>query len=513
MRIFKMATPRYACGIELSSQGAGIGFLDLSSGGFHPFSFTYQDEFGGRYPITGGVIRGGNDVVHVPQTMLLEAQDRLFSMAPRELLENAVVYKADCMQHAQRFTRNLAHGLGRMDPAKSIAENLSPYNTRETVPIWEDRSTRDTEVPYLNEQVAGFGGMVAMTANPTEPRFPAAQLLRWKKSCPGEYDRTTEIRALSAGVASNLAGAVVDTDTGDGWGTNLNTRNITNPGYDRRITDLIAPDLHEKLGGMIHYDTRVGRLSPYYVKRFGAKPGAVVLAGTGDNPAYLLGFFLSAGTSWTLNGELPDVAVSNGEDNIFGCKPGRVMSLVCFTNGGRLHEEFRDRYAGKSWEQYHELGSRAEPWQHLMLPYKYAESVPRKSGGIIREEGFDDGDPGANIRALYDSMVASARIHSKHMRLPDTIWVLGGGGKSPILLHSIADAFGRRVKTLAEYKHAAIFGDCLAGAADALDISYTDAVGEFAKVLPGAIADPDPANAQQVQAALDRYRALEASAA
>jgi len=506
-----MARPRYACGIELSSQGAGIGFLDLSSGEFTPFSLTYQNEFGGRYPITGGVIRKENDVVHVPQTMLLEAQDRLFEMAPRELLENTVVYKADCMQHAQRFTQNLADGLRRMDPTKSIAENLSRHNTRETIPIWEDRSTKDNEVPYINEKLKSYGGVVALTANPTEPRFPAAQLLKWKRERQDEYERTTEIRALSAGVTSNLAGVIVDTDTGDGWGTNLNTRNINNPGYERRITDLIAPDLHEKLGGMVHYDTKVGKLLAYYVTKFGAKPDAVILAGTGDNPAYLLGFFLSAGTSWTLNGELPDVVVSNGEDNIFGCKPGRVMSLVCFTNGGRLHEEFRDRYADGSWDKYHELGGQAEPWKHLMLPYRYAESVPRRPSGIVMEEGFDDKDPATNIRALYDSMVASARIHSQHMQLPDTIWVLGGGGKSPILLQSVADAFGKTAKTLAAYKNAAIFGDCLAGAADALNISYTDAVREFAKELPGAIANPDPRNAQRVQAALDRYNALEAS--
>ena len=121
-----MAAPRYACGIELSSQGAGIGFLDLGSGEFIPKQFAYQDAFGDRYPIEGGVIRREGDEVHVPQTMMLDALDRLFAEAPTELLGNTVVYKADCMQHAQRFTRNLPQGLRKMDPNKTIAENIGP---------------------------------------------------------------------------------------------------------------------------------------------------------------------------------------------------------------------------------------------------------------------------------------------------------------------------------------------------------------------------------------------------
>jgi sugar (pentulose or hexulose) kinase len=505
---------RYTCGIELGSSGGKIGFLNIGNGEFEAKAFDYQDVFGDRYPIEGGVIRQEGDVVHVPQRMLLEAVDHLLANAPRELLDETLVFKSDCMQHAQMFTYSFDRGLRTMDPRKSIADNLARYTRRKTIPIWEDRSTTK-EVAELDEKLARYGGMVALTANPAEPRFPAAQLLKWSRESPGEYRKTTEIRALSAAVTSILAGQLVDTDTGDGWGTNLNTKNINNPGYEWRITNIIAPELQTKLGRMLHYDTRVGCVSPYIVKRFHGFPEARVLAGTGDNPAYLLGFFLSAGTSWTLNGELPDVAVSNGEDNIFGCKPGRVMSLVCFTNGGRLHREFMDQYAGGSWESYHELGMQAEPWKHLMLPYRYAESVPRRPAGIVREQGLDDKNPAANIRALYDSMVASARIHSGHMQLPDTIWITAGGGKSPLLRQAVADAFGRKTKALLHSEHAAVLGNCMAGAADVLNISYTDAVREFAKELPGAVAEPDkdPARQHRVAEALERYRRLEASAA
>ena len=502
-----MSRPRYACGLELSSQSATWGFLDLDGGQFHPGSFTYDSEFKGRYPIEGGVIRGDGGEVHVPQLMLLEAMDKIFEKAPKELLKDTVVYKADCMQHAQTFTRDLGKGLRAMDPNETIAANLGDYLTRGTVPIWEDRSTK-LEAAYLDDKLAPHGGMIALTGNPTELRFPAAQLLRWKGQNYPDFLKTSEIRALSAGVTSVLCGHVADTDTGDGWGTNLNTMNIDNPGHSQVIADLIDPRLLSMLGGMAHYDKRAGRISQYFVERHGAYPSALVLSGTCDNPAYLLNFFLSAGTSWTLNGQLPEVTRSNGEDNVFGCKPGRVMSLVCFTNGGRLHEEFCKRYAEGSWERYHELAGQAQPASHLMLPYMYDESVPRRKAGIVRD-GFDESDASANIRALYDSMILSSRAHSKHMKIPGKIWVLAGGGKSHVLTQGVADAFDRETGTLAQYKHAAVFGNAMAGAADVLGISYEQAIRTFARELSGSNRKPIPDNVRLYRDALPRFEELE----
>jgi sugar (pentulose or hexulose) kinase len=399
-----------------------------------------------------------------------------------------------------------------MDPRRSVAENLGSYGTRDTVPIWEDRSTQK-EVDYLNEGLQAYGGMIQLTANPTEHRFPAAQLLKFRRDEPGKFRQTKEIRDLSASITGILAGRLVDTDTGNGWGTNLNTRNINNPGYCSIVTNLIDPELIDKLGGIVHYDTRFGKVSDYMVKRFFADPDGIVLAGTGDNPAYNLDFFLSTGTSWTLNGQLPEVKGSSGEDNIFGCRPGRVMSLVCFTNGGRIHEEFRDRYASGAWDRYHQLASEAVPWSKLMLPYRYRESVPRRPEGIVRESGLVESDASGNIRALYDSMVASAKVHSSHMKIPDTIWVLGGGGKSPVLRQAVADAFGKDVKTLRDYRDAAVLGNCMAGAADLLNISYEDSIRHFAKELPGSATNPIADNLAPAARAVERYRELERSSA
>ncbi len=501
-----MPRPNYTCGLEFSTQSAKYGFLDLNTKEFITGSFDYDAEFGGKYPIEKGVIRGDNDVVVAPQLMFYEALDTVFRNAPKELVENTRVYKVDAMQHNQQFTRNLGHGLRHMNPRKSIAKNLGGYLTRKETPIWEDRST-GTEVQYLNENF----NMVLETANPAEPRFPAAQLIKWIREHPEEFKKTTEIRALSAGMTSPIVGKVVDTDTGDGWGTNMNTTNMNNPAYHRKITDFIHPDLYKKLGQMIQYDARVGNVSPYMVKRFGADPKAWALAATGDNPSYLLDFFLSAGSSWTLNGQLPEIIVSTGENNVFGCRPGSALSLICFTNGGKLHEEFRNTYANGSWKKYRSLPKGVTPGKYLMLPYQQAESVPRRKKGIVRD-GFDASKPKINVRALYDSMVLAAATHSDH-KLPDKIFVLAGGGKDPTLLQTVADVFDRPTTTLKHAKFAAVLGNAMAGAADYLNISYQQAIREYAEELPGSAKNPIQKNVGLYKKARKRFQELEKRAA
>lgn len=513
----------YTCGLQRSSQGASALVLDTETGKVvHRDQFSYDDMFGERYPIAGGVLKPDAPGIqegerHAPQLMLVEALDALFSRMPRDVVGNIKRYKIDDMQHALAYTkRGIGNALAYMDPRQTIAQNLEHYFSRPTTHIWEDRTT-GSEVAELEERLAPYGGMIALTANPAELRFPAAQLLKWARANPEEYHRTGIVSPLSAFGTSILAGIVAPVDTGDGWGTNLNTVNINTPGWDERITQLIAPDLHLKLPPMTHYDARMGNISIYFVERYGADPSAIVLAGTGDNPAYLLGFFLSTGTSWTLNGELPEVAKSSGEDNVFGCKPGRVMSLVCFTNGGRVHEEFRDRYADGSWDRYHELAMQAEPCGNLMLPYFLAESVPRRSRGVVRD-GFDEFDGPANIRALTDSMVLAARLHSQRMRMPEKILLVGGGGKNPVLRQAVADAFERPVATLEESELATVLGDAMAGAADLLnipylDIPYTEAVSAFAREREGSLTNPNPQNIPIYKDGLRRYAELERKSA
>lgn len=50
--------------------------------------------------------------------------------------------------------------------------------------------------------------------------------MKWAKENPSEYKETAHIFLLSSFITSVLAGKIAPVDTGDGWGTNLNSINI-----------------------------------------------------------------------------------------------------------------------------------------------------------------------------------------------------------------------------------------------------------------------------------------------
>jgi xylulokinase len=186
--------------------------------------------------------------------------------------------------------------------------------TRKTSPIWEDRSPVK-EAAYLARVLEEYDSIEALTGNRAELRFPAAQVLKWASQAPHEYYRTAHIFLSSAFLTSILAGKIVAVDTGDGWGTNLNTLDIEHPGWSNVVLKVVdgyldtpktGLSLWDKLGEMAHFDTPVGKISPYFAKKYGINPDALVLAGTGDNPATLLGCggrtVISLGSSYTING-------------------------------------------------------------------------------------------------------------------------------------------------------------------------------------------------------------------
>jgi len=389
------------------------------------------------------------------------------------------------------------------------------------------------EAEYLAERLEKHVSMVAITGNRVELRFPASQILKWARESPAEYARTAHIFLLSAFLTSILAGEVAPVDTGDGWGTNLNTLDTCQPGWSGVVlkvadeylqgcnTDL---SLQGKIGDMVEYDTVLGPISPYFVQRYGVNPAAVVLAGTGDNPATLLGCggqaVVSLGSSYTVNGQMREIVPSaSGEYNVFGYTPGNAMALTVFTNGAKVHEFFLDKYVPKGttgsdvdsrWEAYVLAAGEAilradEP---LMLPYLRDESVPLRAAGIVRD-GFDDQDARVDIRSLHISQVLSLKLHSGHLGRTDAICVVGGAGRNRFLRQLIADVFDSNTYNIRHAAFAAALGCAISGAKAMLNISYEEAATRFVQVDHGPSTNPIDENRHSVRKLLRRYEALE----
>jgi xylulokinase len=328
---------------------------------------------------------------------------------------------------------------------------------------------------------------------------------------------------------------VAPVDTGDGWGTNLNTLDIRQPGWSDvvlKVADeyLGSRDaglkLRGRLGEMVHYDTVLGPIAPYFVRRYGMNTGTVVLVGTGDNPATLLGCggraVVSLGSSYTVNGVMKEIVPSaTGEYNVFGYTPGNAMALTVITNGAKVHEFLLDKYIPEGavgsevddrWEAYVSAAGEAvlREDERLMLPYLRDESVPLRPSGIVRD-GFDDQDARVNIRSLHVSQVLSLKLHSGHLSRTGTLCVVGGAGRNRFLRQLIADVFDSSTYNIRHAGFAAALGCAISGARAVLDISYEEAASRFVQVDKASSAHPLKANRRPVGALLQRYEAMEKS--
>lgn len=529
----------YALGIDFGTQSVKMVIVDVYDPKvIYTGAFEY-DTVLARYGTRGGVLPTERpEIRHTSPFMLIEAVDMVFWRLQEDGVDvsRLRVIKIDAMQHCTVYTdKSFVERVMAFDPGRTLLPQIEPSITRETSPIWEDRAPVK-EAAYLMNALEEHSSINVLTGNRVELRFPASQILMWARQSPDRYSQTAHIFLLSAFLTSIIAGKIAPVDTGDGWGTNLNTLDIYNPGWNDivlKVADTylynhgISFSLHDRLGEMAHYDTVLGTVSHYFVERYGVNSEAIVLVGTGDNPATLLGCggktVISLGSSYTVNGEMQEIIPSpTGEYNIFGYIPGKAIALTVFTNGAKVHEFFLEKYiamkdlgsaAKKEWESY--VGAAGESIisdnEKLMLPYLLDESVPRQSRGIVRD-GFDDRDAEANIRALHISQALSLRLHSNHLNYAGALCVVGGGSKNRFLRQIIADVFDASVYTIRHADFAAAFGCAISGAKTLLDVSYEEAASRFIQVDGASLVDPLQENKTAIQALLCKYAALEKSA-
>jgi xylulokinase len=527
----------YALGLDFSTQSCKALVLDVRGAKvIRTDSFEY-DTTVPKYRTRGGVLQSRlPEIRHTSPSMLLEALDLVFGRLQKSGIDLGLVraVKIDAMQHCTVYTdMSFGDRVRSLDESQSLLAQLDTSITRKTSPIWEDRSPVK-EAKYLTNELEKHRSILDLTGNRAELRFPAAQILKWAREFPEEYDRTDHIFLLSAFLTSVIAGKVAPVDTGDGWGTNLNTVDIHQPGWSDAVLKVAdkylgnrnsSRSLRGRLGEMVHYDTVLGPIASYFVRRYGVSPGAVVLAGTGDNPATLLGCggqaVVSLGSSYTVNGQMKKIVPSSsGEYNVFGYTPGNAMALTVFTNGAKLHEFFLDKYLPKRtpgsedrWEAYVDAAGEAilredEP---LMLPYLRDESVPLRPSGILRDV-FDDEDARVNIRSLHISQVLSLKLHSNHLGRTDALCVVGGAGRNRFLRQLIADVFNSNTYNIRHADFAAALGCATSGARALLNISYEEAAERFVQIDRASSASPLEANHHTVRSLLQRYEALEKSA-
>jgi xylulokinase len=516
----------FTLGMEFSTQSTKLVVLDINSGAvIYADSFDYDSTFP-RYQTSGGVLPSENpEIRHTSPFMIIESLDHAFTKLKTDGIDLSRIgaIKTDGMQHCTVYTDStFQRKLMALEPQGNLISQLESSITRKTSPIWEDRSPVQ-ESKYLTESLREYGGITAITGNRAELRFPASQILKWATESSEEYEQTSEILLLSAFITSLLTGSIAPVDTGDGWGTNLNNLDIDTPGWSSEVLTVtdrylkkkgLTSSLRSKIGALDHYDARAGTVNRYFFQKYGLNPEALVLAGTGDNPATLLGCggscVISLGSSYTVNGIMSEIIPSQtGEYNVFGYA-GSAMALSVITNGGKVHDHFRHRYTPTlDWESY--ARAAGDPLlkedEKIMLPYLLDESVPLRRRGIIRD-GFDEADPDVNIRALHLSQVLSLKLHAGHLSAVDEICIVGGGTRNNLLRQLIADVFNAKTFTIQNADYAAPLGCALSGARALRGLSYEETVSRFVQRDISSYCEPKQ-NDVKIENLLQRYAQLE----
>lgn len=277
-----------------------------------------------------------------------------------------------------------------------------------------------------------------------------------------------------------------------------------------------------KLGAMTHYDCPLGKINPYFADKYGMDSNTMLLAGTGDNPAILLGCggtsVISLGSSYTVNGVMDKIIPSNsGEYNIFGYTKGRAMALSVFTNGSKVHDYFFVKYGysgtnDDDWKKYtDDAGSTLlSPEEPLMLPYLMDESVPLRKSGFVYD-GLKDSDPKSEIRALHISQAMALKIHSSHLTNVTSISLVGGGSRNRFMKQLLADVFGTKVYCLENPVFAAPMGCAISGAIHLGGLSYAQAAAKYVHSRGMEEYSPDSMKTNVVKSLLERYAKLEKS--
>ena len=493
-------------GLDLSTQSLTAMVISLESGVVRQLSINFDQGYS-SYGTRGGVSPSLDPLrVHVDPLMWVEALDDMLRLLQKEALTSRIAAVAvSAQQHGTVYLDHLAETtLAGLDPAYALSSGIVGIFSRTTCPIWMDSST-GRECREITAALGGDALVVRSTGSVATERFAGPQIRKFWKEDPEAYARTAHIALISSFVTSLLVGRMAPVDAGDGYGTNL--ADIRSGDWSRTALDAAAPHLRQRLPRLVIRDEMIGRVSPYIAERFGFRPDAEVIVGSGDNPCSLVGLGLignpnlhavSLGTSDTCFGylaEMPDVERTEG--HIFGTADGHAMFLVCFKNGSLARERIKDDF-GLGWEGFSRILMKTPPGNRgrVMLPYFMPEIAPRVlSAGVRRFGGLAAADAAGNVRAVAEAQAMGVYLHSAWVgKRPVRVLITAGGSGNHGLLTVMADVFGVEVQTL-EVKESAALGAALRAAHAWLNDHETPAgwnelCGAVVKAGAGGIVKP-----------------------
>ncbi len=466
-----MAGSRYFLGLDSSTQSLSAVLLDFEAARIvSMFSVNYGADLP-EYASPRGFLENPNPLIrHADPRMWAAALDLLFARmsAAGVPMARIAAISGSGQQHGTVYLNRSSRSPAAWRRGPNLAEAVQAMLSRRTAPIWMDSSTTE-ECGEITEAAGGADYVREHSGSVATERFSGPQIRKFWKESPGAWAATAQIHLVSSFMASLLLGESAAMDPGDGAGMNL--MDLETQDWDPVLLDATAPGLREKLPRIVPSSTVLGKISPYFVARYGVHPETRIAAWSGDNPNSLIGVggwrpgtaVISLGTSDTFFAAMRSPQTDPaGYGHVFGNPAGGFMGLVCLANGALAREAVRDRF-GMTWADFERALERTPPGNHgnMMLPYFVPETTPLVHEAIPVYAGTADfrqgRDPEAMVRAVIEAQALRFRRHTAWIEgRPKMLRVTGGASVNTAICQVLADVFGVRLERLSTENSAAL---------------------------------------------------------
>ncbi|CAK7344731.1 unnamed protein product [Dovyalis caffra] len=442
-----------------------------------------------HYKTKDGVYRDPSDNGRIvsPTLMWVEALDLVLQRLVKSGLDfgKIAALSGSGQQHGSVYWKTGGSEiLSSLDSKKPLVDQLgNAFSTKES-PIWMDSSTT-AQCREIEKAVGSALELSRITGSRAYERFTGPQIRKIYQKQPEVYDNTERISLVSSFMASLFIGAYAAIDHTDGAGMNL--MDINTRVWSKKVLEVTAPRLEEKLGKLAPAHAVAGNIASYFVERYNFNKNCLVVQWSGDNPNSLAGLTLSIpgdlaislGTSDTVFGIASDPK-SGLEGNVF---PNPVdtqgyMVMLCYKNGSLTREDVRNRCAEKSWEIFNTHLEQTPPLNggKIGFYYKDHEILPPLPVGFHRyelqnftgtaveglnEREVKEFDPPSEVRAVIEGQFLSMRAHSERFGMPSPpkrIIATGGASANVSILNTLASIFGCNVYTVQQPDSASLGG-------------------------------------------------------
>lgn len=446
-------------GFDLSTQQLKIIVSNENLKHLDTYNVEFDSVFKEKYGIHKGVIEN-NETGEIlsPVLMWLDSIDYVFNEMKNDNFpfDKVKGVSGSGMQHGSIYwSADAKKLLSNLDSNQDLSSQLDDAFSFKTSPNWQDHST-GKEIKDFENAVGGADNLADLTGSRAHYRFTGLQIRKLATRLnPKLYSQTERISLVSSFVASVLLGSITNIEQADACG--MNVYDISQNSYNDELL-AVAAGVHPKIDGASDKDYQsgvaelksklgdinpisyksIGKISPYFVEKYGFSGNTNIYSFTGDNLATIISLpllqndiLISLGTSTTCL-LITENYTPSSQYHLFKhpTMPNHYMGMICYCNGSLARERIRNSINEKyhlkqnDWSKFNEILDSSKKFDDkLGIYFPLGEIVPNASAQIKRFK-LDSNDKLAevgdweieeDVSSIVESQTLSCRLRSGPM--------------------------------------------------------------------------------------------------